>query len=775
MARSTTSELIMSLIDRVSGPARRVGAAVRGVNKTVKDSSGVQVAMADRIASAQLRTQDALGRARLGIVDTVATYYALSHAIGAPVRAAMQFESAMADVKKVVNFTDEADLKGFEKGLLDLTKRVPLAVDGLAEIAAAAGQAGIAKEDILEFTEAAAKVGVAFDIAAGDAGDAMAKLMTGLDMTLPEVVSLSDAMNHLSNNQASTAAEILDVVRGTGAMGKQYGFAAEEVAAFASAMIASGSQSDVSATSFMNMGRALTRGASATNRQRIAFKALGKDSEAIAKSMQEDAVGTTIDVLKAISELPKEMQASISSDLFGDEARALGPLLTNLDLVRNSLGMVADEATYAGSATKEFAARSATFENRVQLFNNSLARLKITVGNALLPVLTELMDKIEPILDSIGQWIAAHPDLTGNIIATVGALAALKGVVATLTFAGLLGKSGALALMAAGFKAVAFEAGAAAGATERLGRARALGVLGKVALRAAPLGAFVAGLGIKPANVGPNGESEDDMLARANDNLSRLTEAERTALHDAEQARAQAGLTQKSQLISTQSRIDLLKDEAAGLREYIGEIESEISNMGEGPAVDAMAAPLRDLLGAEKDKLAAVTSELASVEEQAAKTGAAVGGLDGINPTIKINMADLDSALSKMRAIRAAGGDVSLSISGGAALDGRRAKGGPITRGRTYLVGENGPEIVTASKSGYVHPNGQGPLAAGASGGGGQAPRSGKLTVTVNLGGITIHGAAGQSAEEMARTVMARIKDEIGAAMRGVMADVSMG
>jgi phage-related minor tail protein len=39
---------------------------------------------------------------------------------------------------------------------------------------------------------------------------------------------------------------------------------------------------------------------------------------------------------------------------------------------------------------------------------------------------------------------------------------------------------------------------------------------------------------------------------------------------------------------------------------------------------------------------------------------------------------------------------------------GARAVGGPVTPGRSYLVGENGPELFTPSGHGSIAPNGQG-------------------------------------------------------------------
>lgn len=753
MAKSVTSQLIMELLDRVTGPSRRVMAAMRGVNGAVKDSSGVQVSMSDRLASSQLRAQAAYDRTRGAVLDSVAAYYTLSAAIGAPVRSAMKFESAMADVKKVVDFTDDVDLKGFEMGLLDMSKRIPVAVDGLAAIAAAAGQAGIAKGDILAFTEAAAKLGVAFDISADEAGLATAKLMTGLGLTLPEVLSLTDAMNHLSNAQASSAAEVLDVVRRVGALGKQYGFAAEDVAAFGSAMVASGAQSDVAATSFVNMGRALTRGASATKRQRAAYKTLGMDAEKVSKSMQENAVATTASVLEAIAKLPAEMQAAVSSDLFGDEARALGPLLTNLSLLRQSLGLVADESAYAGSVTKEFAARSATFQNRMQLFNNSLERLKVTIGNALLPALTALMDNIEPIIDRIAEWTAAHPDLTGNIMATVGAAVALKGALAVLRavgLTGLVGRAGSLALAAAGFRSLAVEAALAGAAVETAGRKAKSGraaMLAAVA-RAVPWAATAALSGDTPAK----SPEEQASFTESKDRLSKIADLDS----------AEAVLAAAAKIPELRAKQD----------ELLAKIEAQGAEFSDG--YDAASADL-------SRQLAEVQAELDRAEGQAGELSTALAAVGMADVSPNVDSAAIDRALTKTKQLRgellrinAAGGNANA----GEPIKGARAKGGPVSRGGVYLVGEDGPEVMTASKSGYVHPNGTGVNGGGSGGGSGSGGKGGVQIGAVHMTvapSLSFPNATMADAEAIAKTVTQKIEERLGAMFRGNYADVWVG
>jgi hypothetical protein len=233
-----------------------------------------------------------------------------------------------------------------------------------------------------------------------------------------------------------------------------FGFSAEQTSAFASAMIAAGAQSDVAATSFMNMGKALTRGAAATGSQREAFAQLGLDAEDVAKKMQEDAVGTTVDVLRRISQLPKEQQAAISSQLFGDEARALGPLMTNLDLLMKSLGLVADEAEYAGSSMNEFAAQSGTFNANLQKFQSVIKELQIRLGAALIPALTRLGEAITPLITKISELAEAYPEVTTAVVGAAAAFIAFKGALAGLRFVGLLGAGGALSMMTKGITAI---------------------------------------------------------------------------------------------------------------------------------------------------------------------------------------------------------------------------------------------------------------------------------------------------------------------------------
>ena len=184
---------------------------------------------------------------------------------------------------------------------------------------------------------------MAFGISADQAGDALPQLMNALSLSLDETTSLADAINHLSNNMASGAPKVLDFVQRIGAQAKTFGFAAEQTAAFGSAMIAAGFNADVAATSFKNMGLALKQGDSASERRKAAFVELKLTAKQVAEDMAEDAVGTTLDVFERLRKIPEAQRAALMSDLFGNEAAALAPLSENTEALHEALGLVADE------------------------------------------------------------------------------------------------------------------------------------------------------------------------------------------------------------------------------------------------------------------------------------------------------------------------------------------------------------------------------------------------------------------------------------------------
>ena len=389
-----TSRLIVSLTDRVTGPARGISGALARLHRQGQRTSGALIGGGVGMMGGTVRNMLAIG----------AGYVGVSKAIGGTVGAAIKFEEAFADVRKVVDGTP-AQLSAVRSEIVDMSKRLPVTAEGLASIYAAAGQSGVALQELGKFSEMAAKVSVAWDTSQAETGDALAKIKTQLGFNVDQLGLHADAINHLANNTASAANDLVDFDKRVAAVGKMYGFTDTQTLAFGASMISAGAQSEVAATSFRNMGKALTIGERATKKQREAFSKLGIDAVKTAKSMQKNALETTLDVLDRIQKLPEWQRNSIASALFGDEARGLLPVIADARELRRELAMVGTEANYSGSAFQEYLVRSQTTANALQLIGNKIKAVGIGIGDSWLPTIQQLGLGIGDVLDTLEKRV----------------------------------------------------------------------------------------------------------------------------------------------------------------------------------------------------------------------------------------------------------------------------------------------------------------------------------------------------------------------------------
>ncbi len=341
------------------------------------------------------------------------------------VNAAMTFESAMADVKKVVDFDSPQQFKEMNNDILQLTRTLPMTAEDIAKIVASGGQAGIAKEDLLSFAEAAAKMGVAFDITADQAGDMMAKWRTAFKMNQDEVITLADKINYLGNTTAASAPLISDVVTRIGPLGEVGGVASGEIAALGASIVGAGVNSEIAATGIKNLILGMTAGEGATKSQAEAFATLGMDASEMSKRMQTDAKGAILDVMHALQALPKEQQATVLSDLFGKESiGAIAPLLSNLEALEGNFKKVGDAGEWAGSMDAEFAARCETTENSIQLMKNAISEAAINIGSLFLPAVNEAVQTLARGVAAAMDFAKEHQNLVSVLMAaTAGATA----------------------------------------------------------------------------------------------------------------------------------------------------------------------------------------------------------------------------------------------------------------------------------------------------------------------------------------------------------------
>lgn len=389
---------------------------------TQKDRLKTLSAARSRMAAADTRMADAQS-------DTAGAAAMLATAV-IPVARAVTMEAAMADVTKVVDFNEGED-KAFQSHLQRLAVDVNIPPEQLTQIASAAGQSGIKKEDLAGFTGAAARMGVAFDMEAAEAGETMAAWRAGMGLNQQQAEQLADAVNHVSNNMNAKARDISGVLKRQGAVATASGMTETQTASLAGALLAGGASEEVAATTLKNLLGALTKGEAATSSQKTALADLGLDSGALAFDMQTDAVGTVKEVFAALADAPVEKQSALISQIFGEESKGgIMPLLKNQQLLQQAFELTSEKSEYENSALEEYENRASVSEHRLGSAWRAMDRLVIVLGDSILPV-------VAPVADGVA-WVAgglADVAEAGGLVTTgVTGLAALYVGYKTIMF-----------------------------------------------------------------------------------------------------------------------------------------------------------------------------------------------------------------------------------------------------------------------------------------------------------------------------------------------------
>lgn len=296
------------------------------------------------------------------------------------------------------------------KAIRDLSTQIPYTQKELTEMAASAGQSGKTMTDLIEggFLKDVAMMGTAMDIPAAQAGDWAAKWEVAFNKSHSEIMELADQINYLGANNATTAAEIGDVVNEVASFGQIAGMSESATAALGTAMLAMGVNSKRTATSISRMYTNLNSGASATKKQKEMWESMGMTAEGVAVGMQKDATGTLISVFEAIRKLPEENRVSALSTLFGQWAiQAGGKLTGNLEVFEKALADVQNPEKYKGSMMREFVIKAETPEAVFTMLSNSVSALKGEIGDSFLPVQKEfslmMIDLIGNIRENMPQ------------------------------------------------------------------------------------------------------------------------------------------------------------------------------------------------------------------------------------------------------------------------------------------------------------------------------------------------------------------------------------
>ena len=414
---------------------------------------------------------------------------------GLSAKAAIDFESAFAGVKKTIDGTPE-QLKKIEQGIIDMSGQLPSTTTEISEVAEAAGQLGIQTDNVLGFSKVMIDLANSTNIAGEEGAAQLAKFANITQMSQGDFEKLGSTIVDLGNNLATTERDIVNMGMRLAGAGAQIGMTEAQIMAMAGALSSVGIEAEAGGSAFskvmINMATSVETGLNGyktfeetvgkvgytmadaqgainkggkeldklSKKLGIGSKELrqthkdimkakgglddfssvaGMTNEQFIKLFKEDSSQAIIAFIKGLGDAEKQGKSTIQilEDMEIKEVRLRDALLR----ASNASGVFSEAMEIGNNAWEENTAlldeasqRYETTESKMAMAKNQITESARQIGQNLLPVIRDVSVKIADMTSSFSKL---NPETQRTII-KMGALAASAGPV--LKIGGLLTK-----------------------------------------------------------------------------------------------------------------------------------------------------------------------------------------------------------------------------------------------------------------------------------------------------------------------------------------------
>ncbi|WP_288581695.1 phage tail tape measure protein [uncultured Methylobacterium sp.] len=334
-----------------------------------------------------------------GALKAAGGIYVARAAMRATVGEAISFEKAWAEVVKKVNDAPNPEaMQQLQRTVAKTAIDLGLPRNGLAEMTAEAGAAGIKFQDLERYVRLAAKASVGWDMSPREAAQSLAEIKSAGQLTIAEMETLGDKINALGDNSAAKERDIVDMFQRAAEGARLAGSSMDTTLAALTALKSGGMQPEVAARFYQAFTSKLrTAGGEGKAAEKIndALKEIGLNGKKVAQDMARDADTTITQILESIGKHadPVKVAKGLMGEEWWDElAKFTGGSLAEFKKQREFLR---DPGNFKGSLTKNL-------DTQLSTTANHLERLKALTGD---------------IGDRLGRW--ALPGINRGIQAVI--------------------------------------------------------------------------------------------------------------------------------------------------------------------------------------------------------------------------------------------------------------------------------------------------------------------------------------------------------------------
>ena len=394
------TDLTRREIRRIVGEAERASERTSSIGRGLQNTDAMFQAL-ESTASKTFR------------VITTAASAAGAAVIGIGTKAAqvgIEFESAFAGVKK----TTEATAKEYQeirKEILAMTRDIPASGSEIAEVAEAAGQLGIAKENLLDFSRVMIDLGESTNLSSGEAASALAKFANITGMDAGNYSRLGSTIVDLGNNFATTEADIVSMATRLAASGELAGFTEAQILAMSTAMSSVGIEAEAGGSAMSKMIK-MVQVAVETNSKSLQkyAKVAGKSVNEFREDFEKDGLSAVASFIKGLNDVERNgKSATVILDEMGLTEIRLSNTLLSLananELMYNAVETANGAWDENTALANEAAQRYETTESKLAIMGNGFKEMGIAMYDQFNEPLREGIDIVTGLVHEVTEEI----------------------------------------------------------------------------------------------------------------------------------------------------------------------------------------------------------------------------------------------------------------------------------------------------------------------------------------------------------------------------------
>lgn len=371
-------------------------------------------------------------------------------------KTAIQFDTAMANVRKTTNMSNE-EIEKLAQSAQTLSTKQPVTAETLLNIEALGAQLGVAHGKLESFAEITSGLDIATNMNFETAGKEMAQFANITGMSQDKFKNYGSTIVDLGNHLATTEADISAMALRLAGAGTAAKFSQADILGMSGAMSSLGIKAEAGGSAMtriiQDISKNVANGSDMVNEYaRVADMSADQFADAW-RSRPMEAMEALVEGLKRTSDSGEDMNVTLEKLGINNvrNSDTMRRLANAGDLLRTSVDRANNAWKDNTALQNEVDQRNESLASRLQVLKNKVDAIAISIGRPLANAAISALEACDPLIQGVGDLAEAFSKMdTGKqqfVLAMIG-IAAAAGPV--LTVLGKLGKGIGTAVTAVG-------------------------------------------------------------------------------------------------------------------------------------------------------------------------------------------------------------------------------------------------------------------------------------------------------------------------------------